>query len=174
MMLPRQKQAQVGWTYRQVLEIVAFPPPDAPHLWYERITQLAAELGMPSGSTGQNIITFVIQVATVKNDIARVAPLVRAIATAACVLEGRVVVPSELQSIFADFYPSAARAYGVKTTKELVGLNTVQAAHCDEVSHHVCPSYSSTRIYAESELPVSDLTCARPGATAIRRRNNRR
>ena len=30
--LSRQKQAQVGWSYRQILEIVAFPPPDAPHL----------------------------------------------------------------------------------------------------------------------------------------------
>jgi hypothetical protein len=142
-MLMRHKQAQAGWTYRQVLEIVAFPPPDAPHLWYERIAQLATNLGMPSGASGKDLIMFVIQVAAMKNDLGRVAPLVKAIATAACVLEGRVVVPSEVQSIFADFYPSAARAYGVKTTRELVDLNTLQAGHCDEVSPHVCPSYLS-------------------------------
>jgi hypothetical protein len=147
---------------------VAFPPPDAPHLWYERIAQLAADLGLPSGATGQQIITFVIQVATMKNDLDRVAPLVRAIATAAYVLEGRVVVPSELQSRFADLYPGVARVYGLKTTSEVEDLNTAQMGHCDEVSYHVCPSYSSTRMYhAETAETVSDLTCARPGAIAI-------
>jgi hypothetical protein len=50
--VPRQKQAQAGWTYRQILEIEAFPPPDAPHLWHEKISQLAANLGMSSGTTG--------------------------------------------------------------------------------------------------------------------------
>jgi hypothetical protein len=169
-MLMRHKQAQAGWTYRQVLEIVAFPPPDAPHLWYERIAQLAANLGMPSGATGKDLIMFVIQVAAMKNDLGRVAPLVKAIATAACVLEGRVVVPSEVQSIFADFYPSAARAYGVKTTRELVNLNTLQAGHCDEVSPTCAHSIRPREHIAET---VSDLTCARPGATAISCSENR-
>ena len=68
-MLPRQKQAQAGWTYRQILEIVAFPPPDAPHLWHERIAKLAANHGMPSGATGRKIIIFAIQVALMKNDL---------------------------------------------------------------------------------------------------------
>jgi hypothetical protein len=95
---------------------------------------------MPSGTTGKAIITFVIQVAAMKNDLDRVAPLVKAIAMAARVLEGRVDVPSELRSKFADLYPSAARAYGWKTTREAGDLNTAQTGHCAEVS----PSYSST------------------------------
>ena len=163
--LPRQKQAQAGWTYRQILEIVAFPPPDAPHLWHERIAQLAAVLGMPSGATGSEIIIFVIQVAAMKNDLDRVAPLVKAIGTAASVLEGRVVVPSELQSIFADLYPSAARAYGLKTTREAVDLNTTQTGHCAEVSHHVCPSYSSTR-NSEYQYQIS-LALGQPSVSPI-------
>ena len=144
--LSRKQQAPAGWTYRQILEIVAFPPPDAPHLWHERITQLAACLGMPSGTTGKEIITFVIEVAAMKNDLDRVVPLIKAIATAARVLEGGVNVPSELRSKFADLYPSAARAYGWKTTREAGAgdLNTAQTGHCAEVSHYVCPSYSST------------------------------
>jgi len=146
--LPRQKQAPAGWTYRQVLEIVAFPPPDAPHLWHERIAQLAVDLGMPSRATGKDLITFVVQVAAMKNELDRVVPLVNAIATAARVLEGRVVVPSELQSIFADLYPSAARAYGLKT-KEVVGLNTAQMGHCAEVSH-TCAR--PIRPYAETSI----------------------
>jgi len=138
--LPWKQQAPAGWTYRQILETVAFPPPDAPHLWHERIAQLAAHIGMPSGATGTDIITFVVQVAAMKNDLDRVAPLVKAIAMAARVLEGRVDVPSELRSMFADLYPSAARAYGLQTGD----LNTAQTGYCAEVSHHVCPSYSST------------------------------
>jgi hypothetical protein len=120
---------------------VAFPPPDAPHLWYESIAQLAADLDMPSGATGKELIMFVIQVASMKNELDRVAPLVKAIGIAASVLEGRVAVPSEILSIFADLYPSAARAYGLKTTREAVDLNT---GYCAEVNHHVRPSYSST------------------------------
>ena len=149
--LPRQKQAQAGWSYRQILEIVAFPPPDAPHVWHERIAQLAANLGMPSGVTGQDIIMFVIQVANMKNDLDRVATLVKAIGTAASVLEGRIIVPSEIKAAFINLYPSAARAYGLglETTSEAVAvdLNTAaQATYYAEVSYHVCQSYSSTRI----------------------------
>ena len=99
---------------------------------------------MPSGATGRDIITFVVQVAAMKNDLDRVAPLVKAIAMAARVLEGRVVVPSELRSVFADLYPSAARAYGLKTTREAGDLYTAQTGYCAEVSHYVCPSNSST------------------------------
>jgi hypothetical protein len=94
--LPRQKQAQVGWSYRQILEIVTFLPPDAPHLWHERIAQLAANLGAPRGATGKLIIMFVIKVAAMENELDRVSPLVKAIGTAASVLEGRAIVPSEI------------------------------------------------------------------------------
>ena len=142
---PRQTHAHADWTYRQILEIVAFPPPDAPHLWLERISQLAADLGLASSTTGKDIITFVIQVAKMKNDLDTVAPLVRAIAIAARVLEGRINVPSEVLSFFASLYPCAARVYGLKTTREVMDdLNTAQTGYCDEVSHHVCPSYSSS------------------------------
>jgi hypothetical protein len=94
---------------------------------------------MPSGTTGKAIITFVIEVAAMKNDLDRVMPLIKAIAMVARVLEGRVNVPSELRSKFADLYPSAARAYGWKTTREAGAgdLNTAQTGHCAEVS----PSY---------------------------------
>ena len=155
--LPRQKQAQVGWSYRQILEIVAFPPPDAPHLWHERIAQLAADLGMPSGTTGKDVIMFVIKVAAMKNELDRVAPLVKAIGTAASVLEGRIIVPSEIKSAFINLYPSAARAYGLglETTRNAVAVDLNTAGYYAEVSHHVCQSYSSTRIYAEIQYQVS-------------------
>jgi hypothetical protein len=103
-------------------------------------------MSMSSGATGKDIITFVIQVAAMKNDLDRVAPLVKAVAMAPRVLEGRVDVPSELRSMFADLYLGSARAYGWKTTREAGAgdLNTAQTGHCAEVSHYVCPSYSST------------------------------
>jgi hypothetical protein len=96
---------------------------------------------MPSGATGKALIMFDIQVASMKNELDRVAPLVKAIGIAASVLEGRAAVPSEILSIFADLYPSAAQAYGLKTTREAVDLNS---GYCAEVNHHVRPSYSST------------------------------
>jgi hypothetical protein len=71
---------------------------------------------MTSGATGKVLIMFIIQVATMKRGLDRVAPLVKAIGIAASVLEDRAIVPSELQSIFVELYPSAARVYGLKTT----------------------------------------------------------
>jgi hypothetical protein len=98
-----QWQTPAGWTYRQILETVAFPPRDAPHLWHAKDSQLAADLSMPSRETGEDIITFVIQVTTVKNEFAQVAPLVRALAGAARfkLVEGRIVVPKGLQPLVA-------------------------------------------------------------------------
>jgi hypothetical protein len=92
---------------------------------------------MPSGTTGKDLVTFIIQVAGMNNELGRVVPLVNVIATAARVLEGRVVVPSELQSIFADLYPSAARAYGLKTTRDSEVVDLTQMGYGVEVSHHV-------------------------------------
>ena len=83
---------------------MAFPPPDPPHLWHERIAQLAADLGMSSETAGKDIMTFAVQVTPMKNELDQVVPLVNAIATAARVLESRVDVPGELLSIFADLY----------------------------------------------------------------------
>jgi hypothetical protein len=89
---------------------VTFPPSDGLHLWHVRICQLAAELGLPNGTTGRAIITFVIQVAIVKNELDKIIPLVQAIRAAARILEGRDIVSSELLSRVIDLYPCAARA----------------------------------------------------------------
>ena len=89
---------------------------------------------------------FVIQVATMKNELDKVAPLVRALAGAARLLEGRVVVPNELRPLVAKLYPGVARMLGFLECAGEAGLNTALQGHCDEVSRHVCSSYSSTRM----------------------------
>jgi hypothetical protein len=55
-----------------------------------------------------------MHVVTVKNKFDQVVPLVKAIAAAAGILEGRVVGSSEPQSFVVDLYPGAASAYGMK------------------------------------------------------------
>ena len=137
------KQTPAGWSYRQILETVAFKPRGAPHLWHAKISQLAADLGMPSGSTPEDIVTFVIHVAAAKNELDRVAPLVRALAGAARLLEGRDVVPNEMRPIVAKLYPEVARWLGFLECAGGADLNTAQQGHCDEVSRHVCSSDSS-------------------------------
>ena len=138
------KQTSAGWSYREILETVAFKPRGAPHLWHAKISQLAADLGMPSNTTPEEIITFVIQVAKMKNEVNQVAPLVRALAGAARLLEGRDV-PSEMRPLVAKLYPGVARWLGFLECAGGADLNTAQQGHCDEVSCHVCSSYSSTR-----------------------------
>ncbi len=49
-----------------------------------------------------------------KNKLDQVVPLVKAIAAATGILEGRVVGSSELQSFVVDLYPGAVGAYGMK------------------------------------------------------------
>jgi hypothetical protein len=44
-----------------------------------RKSQLAANLGMSRGTTRQDVITFIIHVATASNELEKVAPLVRAL-----------------------------------------------------------------------------------------------
>ena len=100
---------------------------------------------MPSNTTSSEIITFVIQVAKVKNELDQVAPLVRALAGAARLLEGRDV-PSEMRPLIAKLYPGVARWLGFLECAGEADLNTAQQSHCDEVSCHVCSSYSSTRM----------------------------
>jgi hypothetical protein len=97
----RRKQTPEGWTYRQILETVAFPPPEGQHLWHAKVSQLAADLGMPSGATGKDIVTFVLHVASKKNELHRVMPHAKALAIAARVLEGRIVVPTLLPVVQA-------------------------------------------------------------------------
>jgi len=142
------KQTPAGWSYRQILETVAFRPRGAPHLWHAKVSQLAADLGMPRETTGEEIITFVIQVAKVKNELDQVAPLVRALAGAARLLEGRDVVPHKMRPLVAKLYPGVARRLGFL---ECAGdadsdLNTAQRGHCDQVSRHVCSSDSPIRM----------------------------
>jgi len=99
---------------------------------------------MPNGTTGEEIITFVIQVAKVKNELYQVAPLVRALAGAARLLEGRDVVPNEMRPLVVKLYPGVARWLGFLECAGEAYLNTAQQGLCDEVSCHVCSSCSST------------------------------
>ena len=55
---------------------------------------------MPSGATGKDIVKFVLHVASVKNELYRVTPLVKA-------LEGRIVAPTTLLPVVLALYPSA-------------------------------------------------------------------
>ena len=146
-------QTPAGWTYRQILETVAYPPRDAPHLWHVKVSQLAADLGMPSGASGQDIIMFVIHVATMKNEADQVAPLVRALRGAARLLEGRDVVPKELQPLVAELYPGVARMLGFLDCAGKAGLNTaaaLQVDHCDDVS---CPVVLIQFVHANAHVP---------------------
>lgn len=127
---------------------------------------------MPSGSTRQDLITFVIHVATAKNELDKVAPLVRALAGAARIREGRVVVPSELQTLAIKLYPGVARMLGFmhmeRADSEEASLNTAPEGHCDEVSCRVCSSYSSTRMLIASRIR-SHLSPARGASQQILR-----
>jgi hypothetical protein len=62
---------------------------------------------MPSRTTGKDIVNFVLRIATVKNELHRVTPLVKALAAAARVLEGRLVAPTTLLPAVVAQYPSA-------------------------------------------------------------------
>ncbi|KAI0247044.1 hypothetical protein BJV78DRAFT_82448 [Lactifluus subvellereus] len=91
--------APAGWTYRQVLEVIAFPPTETPHLWYSKISQLAAQIGMPRGSTGRDIIAFVLRVAKARNEFEKVAQLVRSLVAAAKAAERQAIMSSMLVSL---------------------------------------------------------------------------
>jgi hypothetical protein len=79
-----------------VLQVIAFPPADKPHLWYSKIAQLAAQIGMPRGSTGRDIIAFVLRVAESKNEFEKVAQLIRSLAAAAKIAERQAILSSML------------------------------------------------------------------------------
>jgi hypothetical protein len=59
------------------------------------------------------IIKFVLQVASVKNELHKVIPLVKALAAAARVLEGRIVAPTTLLPVILALYPSARPLCGI-------------------------------------------------------------
>ena len=127
---------------------------------------------MPSGATRQDVITFVIHVATAKNELDKVAPLVRALAGAARIREGRIVVPSELRALAIELYPGVARMLGfmerADSDSEEASLNTAPEGHCDEVSCRVCLSYSSTQMLIASRIR-SHLSPARGDSNQILR-----
>ncbi|KAF8274669.1 hypothetical protein EI94DRAFT_1712846 [Lactarius quietus] len=90
----------VGWTYRDVLETIAFPPCDTPHLWYSKVSELATQIGMPVGSTGRDIVKFIMHVAAAKNDLPRVSELIKSLACTAKAVERQALVASMLASTF--------------------------------------------------------------------------
>ena len=101
---------------------------------------------MPSGTTPEEIVTFVLQVAKEKNELNQVMPLVRALAGASRLVHGETIVPVELRPLVAMLYPDAARMLGFPEYIGVAGLNTAVQSHSDEVSRHVCSSYSFTRM----------------------------
>lgn len=88
-----------------MLEVVALPPPEGLHLWHTKVSQLAADLGMPSWATGRDIVKFVLHVAFVKKELDKVVPLIKALATTARVLEGRINAPTVLPLVIFALYP---------------------------------------------------------------------
>jgi hypothetical protein len=86
---------------------------------------------MPSGATGKDTVNFVLHVASVKNELHRVTPLVKALAAAARVLEGRIVAPTTLLPVVLALYPSAGPLSGIAA----VGAesNAAWERHHDEV-----------------------------------------
>ena len=58
-----------------------------------KVLQLTCDLGMPSGSTGNDIV---LRITPVKGEPHSVTPLVEALAAAARVLEDRIVSPTTL------------------------------------------------------------------------------
>jgi hypothetical protein len=146
-------QMLAGRTYKQILDTVAFPPRVAPYLWEDRVSQLAADLGLPKETTGSNIITFVIHVAKVRNELDQVAPLVRALAGAARLVEGRDVVPEDLRPLVANLYPGVARMLGFLGPAG--GSSNTERQHFGDVSRHMYSSYSSTRMLMVPSYQIS-------------------
>ncbi|KAI9434253.1 hypothetical protein H4582DRAFT_2081306 [Lactarius indigo] len=88
----------VGWTYREILEIIAFPPCEAPDLWYPNVSKLASQLGMPVGSTGRDIVNFIMNVAAAKNELDRVSGLIKSMVGISKAIERQAIVSSMLAS----------------------------------------------------------------------------
>ena len=59
---------------------------------------------MPSEATSNDIVNFVLRIASVKIEHHKVTPLVKALATAARVLDGRIVAPTTLLPIVLALY----------------------------------------------------------------------
>ena len=102
---------------------------------------------MPSGTTPEEIVTFVLHVAKSKNELDQALPLVRALAGASRLVHGETVVPVELRPLVATLYPDAARMLGFPEYIGIgeVNLNTPVQGLSNEVSRYVCSSYSPLR-----------------------------
>jgi hypothetical protein len=90
---------------------------------------------MPSWTTGRDIVTFVQHVASVKNELDKVAPLIKALATAARVLEGRVVAPTVLLPVISALYPSIASLSSPEPVQ--ADTNTARKRSHDEVESNI-------------------------------------
>ena len=123
-----------------------FKPHGAPHLWHNRIFQLATDLGMPGGTTPEEIVMFVILMAKAKGELDRVAPLVRASVSVSRLVHDHTIVPIELWPLVCELCPDVAHMLGLLDCAGEPGLNTAVQGYSDEVSHRVGSSYSSTRI----------------------------
>lgn len=83
---------------REILEIIAFPPSEAPHLWYPNVSKLVTQLGMPVGSTGRDIVNFIMHVAAAKNELDRVSGLIKSMVCITKAIERQAIVSSMLAS----------------------------------------------------------------------------
>jgi hypothetical protein len=112
-----------------VLQIIAFPPAETPHLWYSKIAELAAQIGMPRGSTGRDIIAFVLRVAETKNEFEKVAQLIRFLAAAAKIAERQAILSSMLVSLV----PKGRSAVSLDSTEFAeTGSSTARKRSYDE------------------------------------------
>lgn len=119
--------------------MIAFPPSEEPHLWYTNISRLATQIGMPVGSTGRDIVAFVIHVATAKNELGRVSEIVRSMACTAKAVERQAVVSSMLASAVPNVPSSAPLEDNVSPVVE------------------IDPSRTRKRVYDEVRLPPAAI-----------------
>jgi hypothetical protein len=144
-----RNQVPVGWTYRDIIEMIAFPPSEAPHLWYSNVSNLAAQLGMPVGSTGRDIVAFVLRVAAAKNELGRVSELIRSMACTAKAVERQAVVASMLASTVPEVPLSAPLEGNVSPVIEIDSSRAPKRVY-DEVSLALAATIVYNSPYARS------------------------
>ena len=86
---------------------------------------------MPSEATGKDIVFFVLHVASKKNELHRVTPLITALAAAARVIEGRIVAPTTLLPVVLALYPNAGPLGGIAA----VGAESESSATWERHDH---------------------------------------
>jgi len=110
--------------------MIAFPPSDAPHLWHSNVSKLASQLGMPVGSTGGDIVAFVMHVAERKNELGRVSELIKSMACTAKAIERQAVVSSMLASTI----PNASSSAPLEGNVSSVDSSQARKRVYDEIS----------------------------------------